>query len=46
MNSVIGATHYIFGEGEKEYLKTEDFPEVKFVDRDKIDQADHAWFPS
>jgi hypothetical protein len=43
MNSVIHATHYIFGEGEKEYLITKNFPEVAFIDREKIDQSDHAW---
>ncbi len=43
MNSVISATHYIFGEGEKAYLKTEDFPEVKFIDRDKIEDSGYAW---
>lgn len=43
MNSVIGATHYIFGEGEKAYLKTGDFPEVKFIDREKIDLSDYAY---
>ena len=43
MQSVIKPTHYIFGEGEKEYLNTGDFPEVNFVDREKIDQADYAY---
>jgi hypothetical protein len=46
MQSVINSSYYIFGEGEKAYLKTEDFPQVKFVDREKIDQADEAWLPS
>ncbi len=43
MNSVIHCTHYILGEGEKNYLKTLDFPEVKFIDRQQIEQADYAW---
>jgi len=43
MNPVINCTHYIYGEGEKEYLKFTDFPEVKFIERDKIEQADFAW---
>ena len=43
MNSVIGATHYIFGEGEKEYLKISDFPEVEFIEREKIDEPNFAW---
>lgn len=46
MQSVIRPTHYIYGEGEKEYLKTTDFPEVKFVDREKIDDPDFAWLPN
>ena len=46
MQSIIHATHYIYGEGEKGYLKTEDFPTVTFVDREKIDQADEAWLPN
>ena len=43
MNSVIHCTHYIYGEGEKGYLKTEDFPDVKFIDREKIENSDYAW---
>ena len=43
MNSVIHCTYYIYGEGEKEYLKTADFPEVKFIDREKIDEPNFAW---
>ncbi len=43
MQSVIHATHYIYGEGEKGYLKPGDFPDVKFVDREKIDRAEYAW---
>jgi len=43
MNSVIKSTHYIYGEGEKEYLKFTDFPEVKFVDREKIDEPNFAF---
>jgi len=46
MNSVIGATHYVYGEGEKEYLKTLDFPEVKFIDREKIHDSGFAWLPN
>jgi hypothetical protein len=46
MQSIIHCTHYIFGEGEKEYLKTADFPEVKFVDREKIDQSGYAYILS
>jgi hypothetical protein len=43
MQSVINCTHYIYGEGEKEYLNVSQFPDVKFIDREKIDQADYAW---
>ncbi len=43
MNSVILSTHYIFGEGEKAYLKTEDFPEVNFILRESIPNPNHAW---
>jgi hypothetical protein len=43
MNSVIRCTHYIFGEGEKNYLKTLDFPEVKFIEREQITDPDYAW---
>jgi hypothetical protein len=45
MQSVINCTHYIYGEGEKEYLNTKPFPNIKFVDREKIDQADYAYIP-
>jgi len=43
MQSVINCTHYIYGEGEKEYLDISQFPDIKFIDREKIDQADYAW---
>ncbi len=43
MQSVINCTHYIYGEGEKEYLDTKPFPEINFIDREKIDQAGYAW---
>ena len=43
MNSVINCTHYIYGEGEKDYLKFEDFPEVKFIQRDVIEDPNLAW---
>jgi hypothetical protein len=43
MQSIINCTHYIYGEGEKEYLDVKPFPNIKFVDREKIDQADYAW---
>jgi hypothetical protein len=43
MQSVIKCTHYIYGEGEKDYLDTAKFPEIKFVDREKIENAERAW---
>jgi len=42
MQSVINCTHYIYGEGEKEYLDTKPFPNIEFIDREKTDQADYA----
>ena len=43
MQSVIKCTHYIYGDGEKEYLNTKPFSDIKFIDREKIDQSDYAW---
>lgn len=45
MQSVVHATHYVYGAGEGEYLKMADFPEVTFVEREKIDRPEHAWIP-
>jgi hypothetical protein len=45
MQSGIHATHYIFGAGEKAYLKIEDFPEVTFLDREFIENPEHAYIP-
>lgn len=45
MQSVINCTHYIYGESEKKYLKFNDFPEVKFIPREKIDKPDLAYIP-
>lgn len=45
MQSVINCTHYIHGEGESDYLRFDDFPEVKFIQREKIDQPDYAYIP-
>lgn len=43
MQSVINCTHYIYGEGEKEYLDTKPYPDIKFIDREKIDESAYAW---
>ena len=45
MQSVIHCTHYVYGEGEAEYLKFKDFPEIKFIEREKIDYPNFAWIP-
>lgn len=45
MNSVLHCTHYISGAGEGAYLKKEEFPEVKFIDREEIEKSDHAYIP-
>lgn len=43
MQSVIKCTHYVYGEGEKEYMEFDKFPEVKFTKRDDIKQPNYAW---
>ncbi|MDQ5954783.1 MAG: hypothetical protein QG583_711 [Patescibacteria group bacterium] len=43
MQSVLHITHYIAGASESDYLTKEDFPEVKFVDRDFIENSNHAY---
>lgn len=46
MNSIIHCTHYMFGEGEKEYLNFDEFPKVKFIQRDSIIDPNLAWLPT
>jgi hypothetical protein len=43
MQSVVRCTHYIAGAGEKDYLRTEETPEITFVNRDAIDRSDEAY---
>ena len=43
MQSVIQCTHYIAGAGEQAYLRHEDAPEIKFIQRDDIDRSDEAY---
>ncbi len=43
MQSVIHCTHYIAGAGEQAYLNSADSPEITFVPREPIDQADEAF---
>lgn len=45
MQSVIHATHYVLGPGERGYLKTDAFPEVTFVDREAIEDPNYAYIP-
>ena len=42
MQSVLHCTHYIAGAGEKAYLRQEDAPEIRFINRDTIDRPDEA----
>ncbi|HUC86265.1 MAG TPA: hypothetical protein VL970_13795 [Candidatus Acidoferrales bacterium] len=43
MQSVVRCTHYIAGAGEKDYLRTQETPEITFVTRDPIDRSDEAY---
>lgn len=43
MQSVVHCTHYIAGAGEKAYLRSEEAPEINFVNRDAIERADEAY---
>lgn len=43
MQSVIQCTHYIAGASERNYLRTDETPEITFVTRDAIDQSDEAY---
>jgi hypothetical protein len=43
MQSVVKCTHYIAGAGEKDYLRTDETPEITFVNRDAIDRSDEAY---
>ena len=43
MQSVINCSYYIYGEGERDYLDVSPFPNIKFIDREKIEQADYTW---
>lgn len=42
MQSVVRCTHYVAGAGERDYLHTEETPEIKFISRDGIDRSDEA----
>jgi hypothetical protein len=43
MQSVVHCTHYVHGAGEREYLKEADAPEITFVPRTEISDADKAY---
>lgn len=43
MQSVIACTHYVTGAGEQDYLNVADAPEITFVQRDAIEQANEAF---
>lgn len=42
MQSVLRSTHYVMGEGEREYLDTSRFSEVQFIQRDVVEKAEYA----
>ncbi|MDD2807661.1 MAG: hypothetical protein PHW95_04045 [Patescibacteria group bacterium] len=43
MQSVVHCTHYITGQGEGNYLETQNFPDVIFINREEITDPDFAW---
>lgn len=43
MQSVINCSHYILGAGERQYLDTNPFPNVEFIEREPIINPGHAW---
>ncbi|TVP75233.1 MAG: hypothetical protein EA353_14295 [Puniceicoccaceae bacterium] len=45
MQSIVCCTHYIAGEGELKYLKMDTTPEIKFIQRDAIENASAAYLP-
>jgi len=46
MQSVIGCTHYVYGKGEKGYLKFDENPDINFIERDKIQNPNFAFLPN
>lgn len=46
MQSVINCTHYILGAGERSYLDTNSFPNVEFIERETVENPNHAWVPN
>jgi hypothetical protein len=43
MQSVVHCTHYVAGLSEQDYLNKADAPEINFMTRDNIEQADEAY---
>jgi len=46
MQSVVQCTHYVAGAGERDYLRTDETPEITFIARDTIDRSDEAYVES
>ncbi len=42
MQSVVHCTHYVAGAGERDYLRTDETPEITFINRDTIERSDEA----
>jgi hypothetical protein len=42
MQSVVRCTHYVAGASEQDYLRSEEAPEITFVNRESIERSDEA----
>ncbi|PIR96181.1 MAG: hypothetical protein COT92_02610 [Candidatus Doudnabacteria bacterium CG10_big_fil_rev_8_21_14_0_10_42_18] len=45
MQSVIHCTHYIWGAGEQSYIDKMSAPNVKFINREDVEDPNFAWLP-
>lgn len=43
MQSVVQCTHYVAGQGERQYLRCEETPDITFITRDEIEKSDEAY---
>jgi len=43
MQSIIGCTHYVSGQGEQAYINQADAPEISYIKRDEIERSDEAY---
>ena len=43
MQSVVRCTHYVAGAGEMQYLKRDETPEIRFLERDPIDRPHESF---